>query len=168
MAAAVHISDASPTGRRLPDTAARRARVEEALRNAEELVGRQRAEEAVSVLHEVLTQADGPRRRRIRLLLARAYATDGRWRRPAVSLLRELIAQNSNDAEALAALAGLYQRDGLLSRAGSMFLRALAADPGLAEARDGLRSVRTALFARQPPKRAPRRGWVSRFFLVAR
>jgi len=50
------------------------------------------------------TQADEPRRRHIRLLLARAYAVDARWRRNAVALLRELVEQNPNDAEALAAL----------------------------------------------------------------
>jgi Flp pilus assembly protein TadD len=122
-------------------------------------------------LHEVLTQADEPRRRRIRLLLARAYAVDARWRRNAVALLRELVDKNPNDAEALAVLGGLYRRDGLLSRAESMFTRALSVDPSLAEAREGLRTVRAALLARQDPsrtKRAPRRGLMSRLFLVTR
>jgi tetratricopeptide (TPR) repeat protein len=154
-----------------PDAAVRRARVEEALRAAEDLVMRQQAEEAVSVLHEVLTQADERQGRRIRLLLARAYAVDARWRRNAVALLRELLEQDGNDAEALAALGGLYRRDGLLSRAESMFVRAVAVDPGLAEARDGLRAVRTALSARKTPsdtKRARRRGLMSRLFSVAR
>jgi tetratricopeptide (TPR) repeat protein len=153
------------------DTASRRARVEDALREAEDLVQRRQAEEAVSVLHEVLTQADEPRRRRIQLLLARAYAIDARWRRNAVVLLRQLVEQDANDAEALAALGVLYQRDGLLARADSMFVRALAADPGLAEARTGLRAVRAALLARRTPpalKGAPRRGLISRLFSVAR
>jgi uncharacterized protein HemY len=186
MATAMLISDASTTSRQreieeghsslatrtdAENTAVRRARVEEALRTAEELMMQRQPEQAVSVLHEVLTQADEPRRRRIRLLLARAYAIDARWRRNAVALLRELVEQNPNDAEALAALGGLYRRDGLLSRAESMFVRALAADPGLAEARQGMRSVRAALLARQTPSRtklAPRRGLMSRLFLVTR
>jgi len=153
------------------DAASRRARVEDALRAAEDLVQRQQADEAVSVLHEVLTQADEPRRRRIQLLLARAYVIDARWRRNAVVLLRELVEQDANDAEALAALGVLYRRDGLLARAESMFVRALAADPGLAEARTGLRAVRAALLARRTPpasKRAQRRGLISRLFSVAR
>jgi uncharacterized protein HemY len=160
-----------PASSSVPDAALRRARVEEALRAAEDLVMRQQAEEAVSVLHEVLTQADARQRRHIRLLLARAYAVDARWRRNAVALLRELVEQDANDAEALAALGGLYRRDGLLSRAESMFVRAVAVDPGLAEARDGLRAVRTALSARKTPsdtKRAQRRGLMSRLFSVAR
>jgi len=155
----------------LPDTAARRERVEEALRTAESFVMRQDAEEAVSVLHEVLTQADEPRRRRIRLLLARAYAIDARWKRNAVALLRELVEQNPNDAEALAAIGDMYRREGLLSRAESMFVRALAADPGMAAAQEGLRSVRARLVTRQTPswtKAAPRRGLISRLFSVAR
>jgi tetratricopeptide (TPR) repeat protein len=161
----------APVSPSLQDTAVRRARVEEALQTAEGLMLQQQTEEAVSVLHEVLTQADAPQRRRIRLLLARAYAVDARWRRNAVALLRELVEQNSNDAEALAALGGLYRRDGLLSRAESMFVRALAADPGLAEARQGMRSVRSALLAKHTPSRtkpAPRRGLMSRLFLVTR
>jgi uncharacterized protein HemY len=186
MATAMLISDASTTSRQreieeghsslatrtdAENTAVRRARVEEALRTAEDLVMRQQAEEAVSVLHEVLTQADEPRRRCIRLLLARAYVVDARWRRNAVALLRELVEQDSNDAEALAALADLYRRDGLLSRAESTFVRALAADPSLAVAQDGLRSARAALFARKTPsptKLAVRRGLMSRLFSVAR
>jgi len=163
----------APVKRRpLPeDPAVRRARVEEALETAEGLLLRQQAEEAVSVLHDVLTQADEPRRRRVRLLLARAYAVDARWRRNAVALLRELVEQNPNDAEALSVLGGLYRRDGLLSRAESMLARALSADPRLAEAREGMRSVRAALLARQAPSRtrpAPRRGLISRLFLVTR
>jgi tetratricopeptide (TPR) repeat protein len=153
------------------DAAERRARVDDALRTAEELVARQQTEDAVAVLHDVLTQADGPRRRCIRLLLARAYAVDPRWRRNAVVLLRELVEQNAADAEALAALGSLYQREGLLTRAAPTFARALAADPGLAAARDGLRAVRAALAARQTPaatKSAPRRGLIARLFSVAR
>ena len=161
----------APVWRSLPDPAVMRARVEEALQTAEGLLMRQQAEEAVSVLHEVLTQADAPQSRRIRLLLARAYAVDARWRRNAVALLRELVEQNPNDAEALAVLGGLYRRDGLLSRAESMFARALSVDPGLAEARAGLSSVRAALLSRQTPSRTkpvPRRGLMSRLFFVTR
>jgi tetratricopeptide (TPR) repeat protein len=136
---------AAPEG----DAEVRRRRVDEALRTAEEHVARQETEQAVTTLHEVLTQADDTRRRRIRLLLARAYAVEPRFRRYAVQLLRELIDGRPGDAEALTALAALYQREGLLVRAEPLFTRALAADPALAAARDGLRAVRAALGERK-------------------
>lgn len=153
------------------DAEQRRARVDEALRTAEELIDRQQTEDAVATLHEVLTQADDARRRRIRLLLARAYALDPRWRRNAVAVLRDLVEQDSADAEAMAALGSLYRREGLLARAEHMFVRALAVDPGLAAAREGLRAVRAALAARQTPDaatRAPQGGLIARLFSVAR
>lgn len=153
------------------DAERRQARVALALRSAEELVARGRIEEAVAELHEVLTQADEPWRRKVRLMLARAYAADGRHRRYAVALLRELIEQGPADAEALAELGALYRREGLLARAEPLFARALALDPGLASARDGLRAVRAALAARQAPKRrdeAPRRNLIARLLSVAR
>jgi len=129
------LASPAPAASALPDTAARRERVEEAL------------------------------------LLARAYAIDARWKRNAVALLSELVEQNPNDAEALAAIGDLYRREGLLSQAESMFVRALAADPGMGAPQEGLRSVRARLVSRQTPSRtkaAPRRGLISRLFSVAR
>jgi tetratricopeptide (TPR) repeat protein len=140
---------AAPEG----DAEVRRRRVDDALQTAEEHVARRETEQAVTALHEVLTQADETRRRRIRLLLARAYAAEPRFRRYAVPLLRELIDERPGDAEALTALAALYQREGLLVRAEPLFSRALAADPSLTAARDGLRAVRAALGERRAPAR---------------
>jgi tetratricopeptide (TPR) repeat protein len=156
----------------------RSERVDAALRSAEAHVARRETDQAVTVLHDVLTQADEPRRRRIRLLLARAYAADGRFRRYAVQLLRELVDEHPNDAEALTALASFYQREGLLVRAEPLFARAFAADPRFTGAREGLQAVRAALAARgqQPepgakPERAARPGKtakLSRWRLLAR
>jgi tetratricopeptide (TPR) repeat protein len=134
-----------------PDLAERRVRVEQALALAEGMIARRQVDEAVSVLHEVLTQADERRGHRIRLLLARAYAAERRYRRYGVALLRELIEADPADAEALALLGGLYQSEGLLARAEPLFARALVADPGLVEAREALRAVRSAKEARRLP-----------------
>lgn len=133
-----------------PGSAERRVRVDQALALAESMIARQQIDEAVSVLHEVLTQADDRRRRRIRLLLARAYAAERRYRRYGVALLRELIEADPADAEALALLGALYRSEGLLARAEPLFARALVADPGLKEAREALRAVRTAKETRRP------------------
>ena len=122
----------------------RRQRVEGVLEEAEALLARRDAEGAVGALHEVLVQTEGPSRRRARLLLARAYFSDARWQRYAVQLLRELVQEAPEDAEALALQGALFHREGLLARAESTLARALASDPGHALARAQMRAVRAA------------------------
>ncbi len=77
------------------DPEERRARVEEALRSAEASIARREIAEAVSVLHAVHSQADDGQRRRIRLVLARAYVGDPRWRRYGLGLLSEMLRRDT-------------------------------------------------------------------------
>ena len=148
-----------------------RARVEEALRSAEASIAHRDIEEAVSVLHDVLSQANDGQRRRIRLVLARAYVKDPRWQRYGLSLLNEMLGQKPDDADALATLGVLYHREGLLARAEATLLRALAVDPGQEEARLHLRAVRAARGGDRTPgrKESPeRRGLVARMLSIGR
>jgi hypothetical protein len=154
-----------------PDPEERRIRVEEALRSAEASIANRESEEAVSVLHDVLSQANDGQRRRIRLALARAYVTDPRWQRYGLGLLNEMLAEKPDDADALAMLGVLYHREGLLARAEATLLRALAADPGQGEARLHLRAVRAARVGGRTPgrKESPeRRGFVARMLSIGR
>jgi uncharacterized protein HemY len=125
----------------------------------------------VSVLHDVLSQANGGQQRRIRLVLARAYVKDPRWKRYGLGLLNEMLADNPDDADALATLGALYHREGLLARAEATLLRALAADPGQAEVRLHLRAVRAARVKDRTPVRREspeRRGLVARMLSIGR
>ena len=154
-----------------PSPEERRARVEETLRSAEASIAHRDIEEAVSVLHDVLSQADDSQRRRIRLVLARAYVADQRWQRYGMGLLNEMLGENPDDADALATLGVLYHREGLLARAEATLLRALAADPGQVEARVRLRAVRVARVGGRTPgrKESPeRRGLVARMLSIGR
>lgn len=154
-----------------PDPEDRRIRVEEALRSAEASIANRDVEEAVSVLHDVLSQANEGQRRRIRLVLARAYVKDQRWRRYGLGLLNELLGENPDDADALATLGVLYHREGLLARAEATLVRALSADPGQVEARLHLRAVRAARIGGQTPGRKDppeRRGLVARVLSIGR
>jgi tetratricopeptide (TPR) repeat protein len=154
-----------------PDPEERRARVEEALRSAEASIARREVEEAVSELHDVLSQASGDQRRRIRLVLASAYVGDPRWRRYGLGLLTEMLGETPDDADALTTLGALYHREGLMARAEATLRRALASDPGHAEARIHLRAVTAALKRRRAPEEAPppeRRGLVARLLSIGR
>ncbi len=154
-----------------PDPEERRARVDEALRSAEASIARQDVEEAVSGLHDVLSLANAGQRRRIRLVLARAYVGDPRWRRYGLGLLNEILRETPDDADALATLGLLYRREGLPARAEATLLRALAADPGHSEAQSQLRAVRAAREGDRPAGRneAPeRRGLVARLLSMRR
>jgi tetratricopeptide (TPR) repeat protein len=154
-----------------PDPEERHARVEEALASAEASIARREAEEAVSELHDVLSQADDGQKRRIRLVLARAYVEEPRWRRYGLGLLTELLAETPDDANALATLGVLYHKEGLLARAEATLLRALAADPGQVVARQHLGSVRAVRERDRAPvqKETPKgRGLVARLFSTAR
>jgi tetratricopeptide (TPR) repeat protein len=143
--------------------------VEEVLRHAEDSLARGDAEGAVNLLHGVIVRAKGEDARRVRRLLARAYVQDSRWRRYAVGQLRGLLDECPEDAEALALLGILYHREGLLSRAESMLLRALQIDPSQPDARGGLRRVQKdrerAGASNRPPDRE-RQGLLAR--LLAR
>lgn len=120
----------------------RKARpVEDILRDAEQCLARENAEGAVHLLHGVVARAKSDDRHRLQRLLARAYAQEPRWRRYAVAQLRGLLEESPEDAEALALLGVLYQRDGMLVRAESVLKRALAADPCQPDARAAMRRV---------------------------
>ena len=154
-----------------PDPEERRARVEEALRSAEASIASREIEEAVSVLHDVLSQANDGQRRRIRLVLARAYVKEPRWQRYGLGLLNEMLAAKPDDADALATLGVLYHREGLLARAEATLVKALSADPGHVEARLHLRAVRAARVGERTPGRREspeRRGLVARMLSIGR
>ena len=141
--------------------------VDEVLWEAKRCLDENDAEGAVSLLHGVVTRAKGAESRRVRRLLARAYAQEPKWRRYAVGQLRTLIDECPEDAEALSLLGAVYRHEGLLSRAEATLRRALAADPGLSEARSMLRAVsreREATRSSEAVPAPPRPGLVMRLF----
>jgi tetratricopeptide (TPR) repeat protein len=150
---------------------ARHTRVAEGMQEASALMAEGDMTAAVGTLHEVLGLASDVERRLVRLLLARVYVSQAKWRRNGVSLLEEMLRVTPHDAEALAILGALYHREGLLTRAEAALRRALASDPGHAEARIQLRAVTAALQRRRAPEQerpAERRSLVARLLSFAR
>ena len=160
----------APPAERRPDPAGRQDRVRGAIEEAQALLGQGDSDGAVRALHQVVTLAEGPRQRQVRLLMARAYLADSRWRRYGISLLREITQEKPPCAEALALLGGVYRSQGLLTRAEATLSQALALDPENPEARSGIRAVRSDLAAsRTPiPEPAPNQGLVARLFSTRR
>ena len=147
----------------------RQARVDEALLAAGQALERGDSASAVATLHQVISLVEEGDER-VRLLLARAYLSDPSYRRYGLELLREMTAGARPDARALALLGGLYQREGLLVRAESTLLRALAVDPGQPEAREGLQRLRAQRSASRDVPRRPASwaGLFARFRSIAR
>jgi cytochrome c-type biogenesis protein CcmH/NrfG len=119
----------------------------------------------------VLSQANDTQRRRLRLLLARAYVGDPRWRRYGLGLLGEMLRETPDDADALASLGTLYFQRGLLARAEATLLRALAADSGQVETRLHVRAARSARERDRTPNQGQppeRRGVVARLLSMGR
>jgi hypothetical protein len=162
-----------PASRPAPalDPEEKHRRVAEALRQATALIVAGDTPAAVGTLHEVVGIADGPEKRSIRLLLARAYVSAPQWRRYGVNLLGEMLRESPGDADALTVMGALYHREGLLARAEATLRRALDSPPGHAEARAQLRSVTATLDRRRAPEGAPPpggRGLVARLLSLAR
>jgi tetratricopeptide (TPR) repeat protein len=132
-----------------PAAETKHARVAKALGVATALMAEGDLAAAVSALHEVMGVADDAERTRLRHLLARAYVSEPKWRRYAVSLLGEMLRESPHDAETLAILGAFYHREGLMVRARAMLRRALVLDPGHVEARTHLRAVTAALERRR-------------------
>jgi tetratricopeptide (TPR) repeat protein len=127
-----------------PSAAPARLSVDEAIDEARRRLDGGDARGAVGLLHGVLARGADEDGRRVRQLLARAYAREPRWRRYAVAQLRSLIEEQPCDVEALTLLGAVYRREGLLARAEALLKRALAADPARSEARRELLGVRAA------------------------
>lgn len=146
----------------------RRAQVDEALQAARWALERGDAASAVATLHQVISLAEEGDHR-LRLLLARAYLSDPQYRRYGLELLREMTAGARPDARALALLGGLYHREGLLVRAESTLMRALAVDPGEPEARAELLRLRAGhAGSREASGRPSRPGLFARMLSFSR
>ncbi len=134
-------------------------RVQNAIESAQAYMGRKDIDAAVAVLYEVIQLADDGQRGEIRTLLATAYVADPKRRRDALTLLSDILRDEPSNAEALTLLGTLYLREGLLARAESTLVRAVAAAPGHTQALAKLLAVRASLHERSAPEtRQPRGG----------
>ena len=101
------------------------------LTEAEQLLAATRYWDAIQLLESALPRI-GPRwqQHRARILLARAYAGNPKWRHRAEEILQDLVRDAPRSAEAHYQLGRLYKAGGLTARARTMFRKAVELKPG--------------------------------------
>ncbi|MFN8096245.1 MAG: DnaJ domain-containing protein [Vicinamibacteria bacterium] len=90
--------------------------------------------EVIQILEKAVPRAEGPLKRRGRLLLARAYARTPDWVKQAEELLVAVAQEDPAEVEAHLQLGLIYRGQGLRARALKSFRRVLELAPGHAEA----------------------------------
>jgi predicted Ser/Thr protein kinase/tetratricopeptide (TPR) repeat protein len=115
--------------------------VVDGIREAQRLLREERAWDAITLLEPLISRAEGHSRFRAEVTLARAYLKNPKWTKRAEELLHRVVQEAPEHAEAYVVLGNIYRAGQLRSRALAMYGRALALQPGFAEAIDGLASL---------------------------
>jgi hypothetical protein len=114
--------------------------IEARLIRAEEALAARQPWEAIRLLEEAVPAAAGPLKRRVQVLLGRAYA-DRQRPREAEKVLLEVLQADPLSVPACLLLGRLYRERGMAKRARGMFEKALEIDPTQAEARRELSAL---------------------------
>jgi tetratricopeptide (TPR) repeat protein len=102
---------------------------EQMLVSAEQEFAEGRYWDALQVVESVLGELQGRMRRRGCLLRARALGRNPKWRKEAEEQLKEILAEEPGNVDALFHLAELYQAGGMTTRAAAMFRKVLELRP---------------------------------------
>jgi tetratricopeptide (TPR) repeat protein len=102
---------------------------EQMLVSAEQEFAEGRYWDALQVVESVLGELQGRMRRRGRMLRARALGQNPKWRKEAEDQLKEILAEDPGNVDALFHLGELYQAGGMNTRAAAMFRKVLELRP---------------------------------------
>jgi Tfp pilus assembly protein PilF len=94
--------------------------------------------EAIQQLEPMVRRAEGSTRSRAKILLARAYRKNPKWRKRAEGVLQSLLEEDPRDVVAYLLLAEIYRDAGLTARARALYRKILEIQPGYAAARRAL------------------------------
>lgn len=134
-------------GERAPETsapddpAARAARVEEALREAEQTFGEGKYWDAIRLAEEAAQLGRGRLRQQARVVLARCYLKNPNWRKRAEEELVGAIREDAENPEAYFLLGTIYKEAQLPGRAAAMFRKTLELRPRHVAAQAELDSI---------------------------
>jgi tetratricopeptide (TPR) repeat protein len=109
--------------------------------------------EVIRQLEPVVQRAEEPTRTRARLLLARSYMRNPRWRKRAEEVLQSVLDGNPRDVAACLVLAELYRDANLPARAKALYRKVLAIQPGQASAVHALADLEPRADDGQGPSR---------------
>jgi tetratricopeptide (TPR) repeat protein len=127
---------------------------EESLTRAQTLLGEGKYWEVIQLLESQVDSLPARSRNRGRLVLAQAFVQNPKWLRRGEEVLRTALKDDPKNADAYYLLGTIYKTGGLLTRAASMFRKALDVHPGHQPATDELAALEKA----PPPPRKWFRG----------
>ena len=116
---------------------------------AEKLFAEEQYWDTIQQLEPMLPRAQGDTRARARILLARSYLKNPKWKKRAEGILLELLEENPRNVAACLMLAEMYRDARLPSRARSLYQKVLELQPGHTAAREGLELLEP------PPAKVP-------------
>jgi serine/threonine protein kinase/curved DNA-binding protein CbpA len=111
---------------------------ERILATAEEFFENEKYWEAIQQLEPMIRRAEEPTRSRAKMLLARAYMKNPKWRKQAEGVLQSLLDESPRDIAVCLVLAQLYRDVNLPARAKALYRKVLDIQPGHAAAVNAL------------------------------
>jgi tetratricopeptide (TPR) repeat protein len=111
------------------------------LAKAQRLMTEEKYWDAIQVLEPAIPRMEATASRRARVLLARAYMKNPKWRHRAEELLGNVVREAPDSPEPYLVLGELYRGAQLRARAAAMYRKALQLSPRNEEALNALRAI---------------------------
>jgi cytochrome c-type biogenesis protein CcmH/NrfG len=108
---------------------------------AQRLMGEEKYWDAIQLLEEAIPRLEATASRRARVLLARAYMKNPKWRHRAEEVLGQVVREAPDAPEPYLVLGELYRGAQLRARAAAMYRKALQLSPRNEEALNALRAI---------------------------
>ena len=131
---------AAPPPRR-PDPALDEKMAAQDFAKAQRLMGEEKYWDAIQLLEEAIPRLEATAGRRARVMLARAYMKNPKWRHRAEEVLGEVVREAPDAPEPYLVLGELYRGAQLRARAAAMYRKALQLSPRNEEALNALRAI---------------------------
>ena len=124
-----------------PDPAIDEQKAAQEFAKAQRLMGEEKYWDAIQLLEEAIPRLEATAGRRARVMLARAYMKNPKWRHRAEEVLGEVVREAPDAPEPYLVLGELYRGAQLRARAAAMYRKALQLSPRNEEALNALRAI---------------------------
>ena len=124
-----------------PDPAIDERKAAQDFAKAQRLMGEEKYWDAIQLLEEAIPRLEATASRRARVMLARAYMKNPKWRHRAEEVLGQVVREAPDAPEPYLVLGELYRGAQLRARAAAMYRKALQLSPRNEEALNALRAI---------------------------
>ena len=124
-----------------PDPAIDEQKAAQEFAKAQRLMGEEKYWDAIQILEEAIPRLEATASRRARVMLARAYMKNPKWRHRAEEVLGQVVREAPDAPEPYLVLGELYRGAQLRARAAAMYRKALQLSPRNEEALNALRAI---------------------------